>query len=184
MKLIIHIIVLAWLIYIPCWLFADNATDAVEDVTLATLTPWLTTNPDPDNVSRIIHISEKMGYDTSASLEDALENNKNITDLAFTTQDMRYRGMSVEQVSARFSIENIRVSMDFLVLPKKLLRGFTKLIGPYNMACEYEQQRREVSTDQLADVMNAPWNKNPDYLRNTIKALCLPSAPPPVRDPR
>lgn len=119
--------------YVPFYVFSNNALDAVEELTPDDLIP-LTGIKGQDH-ERKHNVLKSLGIDTSMELEDALDDNKSLSNVRFryvegpeAVQTERATGLKL--VEAVADIENAKtMRMIFAVAPKRFLKSNASVLG-------------------------------------------------------
>lgn len=124
-------------IYIPFYLFTNNALNAVEEVTPEDLIPFTGYRGQDDE--RIGRALRSTGIDTSMELEDALENNKLLSNV-----EVRYSqdpvaiktsmatGLAVVEAVADAG-DGLQLKLIFTVIPKRFLKSWAMVNGVLGM---------------------------------------------------
>ncbi|WP_017519997.1 hypothetical protein ACQCLI_32175 (plasmid) [Pseudomonas nitroreducens] len=124
-------------IYTPFYLFGNNALDAVEEVTPEDLIPFTGYRGQDDE--RIANAWRATGVDTSMELEDALDDNKLLSnvEIRYATDPQLVRasmatGLSVVEAVADVG-DGLQLRIVFTVIPKRFLKSWAVVNGVLGM---------------------------------------------------
>lgn len=124
-------------IYIPFYLFTNNALNAVEEVTPEDLIPLTGfRGQDDEQIGRALRFS---GIDTSMELEDALENNKLLSnaEIRYSKDPVAIKtsmatGLAVVEAVADAG-DGLQLKLVFTVIPKRFLKSWAMVNGVLGM---------------------------------------------------
>lgn len=124
-------------IYIPFYLFGNNALNAVEEVTPEDLIPFTGYRGQDDE--RIANAWRATGVDTSMELEDALDDNKLLSnvEIRYATEPQLVKasmasGLSVVEAVADAG-DGLQLRLVFTVIPKRFLKSWAMVNGMLGM---------------------------------------------------
>lgn len=124
-------------VYTPFYLFGNNALDAVEEVTPEDLIPFTGYRGQDDE--RVANALRATGIDTSMELEDALEDNKLLSnvEIRYATDPQLVRtsmatGLSIVEAVADAG-DGLQLRIVFTVIPKRFLKSWTMVNGVLGM---------------------------------------------------
>lgn len=124
-------------IYIPFYLFGNNALDAVEEVTPEDLIPFTGYRGQDDE--RIANAWRATGVDTSMELEDALDDNKLLSnvEIRYATDPQLVRtsmatGLAIVEAVADVG-DGLQLRIVFTVIPKRFLKSWAVVNGVLGM---------------------------------------------------
>lgn len=124
-------------IYIPFYLFGNNALDAVEEVTPEDLIPFTGYRGQDDE--RIANAWRATGVDTSMELEDALDDNKLLSnvEIRYATDPQLIRtsmatGLAIVEAVADVG-DGLQLRIVFTVIPKRFLKSWAVVNGVLGM---------------------------------------------------
>ncbi|MBF6622339.1 MAG: hypothetical protein ITG05_02335 [Pseudomonas stutzeri] len=120
-------------IYLPFYVFSNNALSAVEEVTPTDLIPF--TGIRGQDHERVGLLLERAGVDTSKELEDTLEDNEMVSDMEIrylkTIEAQRIeRSTGLKVVEAVADVgDGLQMKIIFTVEPKRFLRSWAMVNG-------------------------------------------------------
>lgn len=120
-------------VYTPIYVFSDNAVDAIENITPHDLIPFLEMRG--ADVEGIENALQRLGVDTTGSLEDSLEDNARLSNVEIDYADSaKYREISLSSgllfVIAKGELKGGRIlELVFGVRNKAFLRNQTEVHG-------------------------------------------------------
>ncbi|HEY0286628.1 MAG TPA: hypothetical protein VGC62_06395 [Pseudomonas sp.] len=132
-KIWLSVFLFGMVFYLPIYVFSNNALSAVEELTPKDLIPLTgIRGQDPERKERLL---ASIGVDTSMELEDALEDNKLLTNVdihyvesADASRIFAATGMKVVEASADMG-NGKHLAMLFSVAPKRFLRDWATVTG-------------------------------------------------------
>ncbi|MPR02127.1 hypothetical protein F0169_08550 [Pseudomonas sp. MAFF 212408] len=132
-KIWLSVLLFGLFFYLPLYVISNNAISAVEELTPKDLIPLTgTTAQDPERKERLL---ASMGIDTSRELEDALEDNKLLSnvDIRYVESEQAHKifaatGMKVVEARAELA-GGKHIALLFSVAPKHFLRSWATVTG-------------------------------------------------------